>query len=275
MSRVIALLTDFGTDDHYVGVMKGVMHRICPEAVMIDITHEVKRQSVRSGAIVLANSYQFFAKGSVFLIVVDPGVGSSRKPVAARAGDYWFIAPDNGVLSYVLEEIGDYEMVELANAQYQLPNSSTFHGRDIFAPAAGYLARGDVELSAFGEPVTSPVWLPQPVLRRENQRIIGEVVHVDHFGNVLTSIGPTEWVDSDNLRILLPGDNVDLSAADASIEIADQRLEGIVRAYHEVGHGEILVHPDSSGYLEIAVNHGSAADMLGVEEGVQVTLYMQ
>lgn len=273
MSRIIALLTDFGTDDHYVGVMKGVMHRICSDALMIDITHEVKRQSVRSGAIVLANSYRFFEKGTVFLIVVDPGVGSSRKPVVARAGDYWFVAPDNGVLTYVLEEIGDYEMVELANEQYQLPNSSTFHGRDIFAPAAAYVARGDVELRAFGDPVTSPVWLQKPVLNQEGNRITGEVVHVDHFGNVLTSIGPAEWVDTDTLRISLPADDVVLPAGEAAVKIAGQTLEGIIRAYHEVGQGEILVHPDSSGYLEIAVNHGSAADMLGVEEGAQVTLH--
>src|SRR5688500_2938100 len=148
MSRLIALLTDFGTEDIYVGVMKGVMKSIAPDAEFIDITHAITPQSIQEGALALKNSYHYFPQGTIFLVIVDPGVGSTRRPIVVTAGGYTFVAPDNGVLSYMLVElitISDVQAFNLAHPSYRLQNiSNTFHGRDVFAPAAAHLASGKV-----------------------------------------------------------------------------------------------------------------------------------
>ncbi|PJF20688.1 MAG: hypothetical protein CUN56_14900, partial [Phototrophicales bacterium] len=145
MTKVVALLTDFGLEDIYVGVMKGVIASIAPDVQIVDITHSIRPQNVREGAFALMNSYHYFPPGTTFCVVVDPGVGSKRLPIAVKTADYQFIAPDNGVLSYTLSRIGaDYEIVTLENPAYQRDHvSHTFHGRDIFSPAAAYIARGD------------------------------------------------------------------------------------------------------------------------------------
>src|SRR5664279_4495717 len=162
MSRLIVLLTDFGTTDSYVGVMKGVMLGIAPDAQFVDLTHAIEPQNIRQAAFTLLNSYRFFPAGTIFLVVVDPGVGSERKPIAVCAGGsfaegYTFVAPDNGVLSYVLHELGDAQAVELDNPAYHLAGISyTFHGRDIFAPAVAHLAAG-IALDQLGSPLDQPV----------------------------------------------------------------------------------------------------------------------
>jgi S-adenosyl-L-methionine hydrolase (adenosine-forming) len=270
MAKLIALLTDFGTDDIYVGVMKGVMKTLTPDAEFIDITHAITPQSIQEGALALKNSYHYFPNGTVFLVVVDPGVGSSRRPVVVEAGGYRFVAPDNGILSYTLANMNDVRAYELSNPDYRLKQiSNTFHGRDIFAPAAAYAARGDIELHEFGAKIEQLQTLPQPRLEVKENHIFGEVVHIDHFGNVITSIAPLKWVDA---KTLMLNDTYRLSANDVTIQFGNITIQGISHAYHEVQTGALLVQIDSNGALEIAVNQGNAAKMLGIEIGNRVEL---
>lgn len=263
MGKLIALLTDFGTDDIYVGVMKGVMKRICSEVEFIDISHEVTRQSVQDGALMLRNSYQYFPKGTVFLVVIDPTVGSQRRPILVETDDYRFVAPDNGILTPILDEIGTWKAVELANPKYQLSDSSfTFHGRDIFAPGAAFAARADTELSEFGGFITDLVRLPQPKLQIQENTIIGEITHIDHFGNVITSIGRLKWIEENQIQLEIDAQAVKINAINASVTIEDLTLNTIKKAYYEVGVGDLLLQVDSNGFLEIAINQGNAAHRL-------------
>src|SRR5207249_7366756 len=185
---VIALLTDFGTRDHYAGTMKGVALGICPDATLVDISHEVPAHDVVGGALELAAAYRYLPAGTIFLVVVDPGVGSTRRGIAAEAGEYKFVAPDNGVLTVVLDEHPAKRVVELTERRYARPTvSRTFEGRARFAPAAAWLAKG-VELSALGRPAGSiqRLTLPQPTATSE--QLTGEVLRVDRFGNLITNI---------------------------------------------------------------------------------------
>src|SRR5215472_13007586 len=178
---VIALLTDFGLRDHYAGTMKGVALGICPEATLVDISHELPPHDVLAGALELAASYRYFPTGTVFLAVVDPGVGSSRRGIAADTGDYKWVAPDNGVLTLVLEETPPRKVVELTERRYARPSvSRTFEGRDRFAPAAAWLAKG-VELSALGRPASAVQRLEFPHSEITADSLTGEVLRVDRF----------------------------------------------------------------------------------------------
>src|SRR5213079_3477180 len=173
---VIALLTDFGTRDHYAGTMKGVALGICPDATLVDISHEVPPHDVVGGALELAAAYRYFPAGTIFLVVVDPGVGSTRRGIAAEAGEYKFVAPDNGVLTVVLDEHPAKRVVELTERRYARPTvSRTFEGRDRFAPAAAWLAKG-IELTALGRPVNDVVRLDLPVPEVDADGIRGVVV---------------------------------------------------------------------------------------------------
>src|SRR5438128_11685030 len=179
---VIAMLTDFGARDHYSGTMKGVALSICPDATLVDITHEVPAHDVLAGALELAAAYNYFPVGTIFLAVVDPGVGSTRRGIAAEAGDYKFVAPDNGVLTAVLDEHPPKRVVELTERRYARPTvSRTFEGRDRFAPAAAWLAKG-IDLAALGRPAGKihRVELPQPEI--DGDHIDGRVLRVDRFG---------------------------------------------------------------------------------------------
>src|SRR5438309_10785636 len=185
---VIALLTDFGTRDHYAGTMKGVALGICPDATLVDISHELPAHDVLAGALELAAAYRYFPAGTIFLVVVDPGVGSARRGIAAEAGDYKFVAPDNGVLTAVLDEHPPKRVVELTERKYARPTvSRTFEGRDRFAPAAAWLAKG-IELAALGRPAAGiqRLAIAQPIVQAD--RIDGEVLRVDRFGNLITNI---------------------------------------------------------------------------------------
>lgn len=275
MSPIVALLTDFGLQDNYVGVMKAVMSRIAPDVRFIDITHQIQPQQVRQAALTLLNSYRYFAPNTIFLVVVDPGVGGSRKCIAAEAGGYRFVAPDNGVLSFTLEELGGASMVELQNPAYRLPDvSHTFHGRDVFAPAAAHLAAG-VSLDELGPRVERIAQQMKPQLRIEAGQISGQVMHIDRFGNVITSIGALSWNEqglvlrprfsrAQTAPVILP--------AQASVLIKERIVTGIRRSYSEVSRGELVALVDSSGFLEIACNQGSAAALLGVGGGESVIL---
>lgn len=279
MTRTIALLTDFGTEDVYVGVMKGVMRAITPQADFIDITHAIQPQNVREGAFALLNSAPFFPPETVFLVVVDPGVGSRRRPLAVRAGAHHFVAPDNGILDYILAQHADALAVELTMEAFRRPEvSNTFHGRDVFAPAAAYLASG-VAVTELGPQIERLASLPEPQLILEAGQITGEVVHIDHFGNVITSIGGLRWVGEDRLllepRFGEARKTVRILAEDATVIAQGQELMGIAQAYHEVERGYLLAQVDSNGFLEIAVNQGHAAERLDIKVGDRVVLQFQ
>src|SRR5438067_5087064 len=185
---VIALLTDFGSRDHYAGTMKAVALGICPDATLVDISHEVPAHDVLAGALELAASYKYFPAGTVFLAVVDPGVGSTRRGIAADTGDYKFVAPDNGVLTLVFDEHPPKKVVELTERKYARPSvSRTFEGRDRFAPAAAWLAKG-IELSALGRPVQDYQTLTVPEAAAADRSLTGSVLRVDRFGNLVTNI---------------------------------------------------------------------------------------
>lgn len=275
MSKLLALLTDFGTTDSYVGVMKGVMKRITPNLEFIDITHAIRPQSVREGAWTLKHSYRYFPPQTVFLVVVDPGVGSKRRPVLVEAGNYKFIAPDNGVLSYALSELDIHRIIELNNPRYSLPDvSATFHGRDIFAPVAAHVAGGLVPSEDFGTPLTELFRLSIPPLHIQAHTITGEVTHIDHFGNIITNIGVLQWLGEDRM-ILQPenGEPVRITASEAHVRIHGRELRPLAHAYHEAARGEFLAQVDSNGYLEIAINQGNAAERLDAAIGDIVELH--
>jgi len=228
---LIALLTDFGTHDAYVGVMKGVMAGICPDAQFIDLTHAIEPQNVRQGAFVLMTAFSYFPKGTIFLVVVDPGVGGQRRALAARAGDYIFVAPDNGVLSYVLRRYPYAVVNDLTSAAHQLAQvSSTFHGRDVFAPAAAYLAAGE-SLDRLGGRVRDPQKLPQPTLTLQADRLTGEVLHIDHYGNIVTSLGALAW-EADDALVLKPAFGSArtpqrFNASAASCHVGSAQIDGV------------------------------------------------
>lgn len=274
MSPVIALLTDFGLTDIYVGVMKGVIQNICPQAQIIDVTHAIQPQNIRHGAFTLLNAYGYFPPGTIFVVVVDPGVGSDRRLIAAQAGGYTFVAPDNGVLSYTLAELGDVRAVELSNPAYRLPHvSATFHGRDIFAPAAAHLAAG-VELADLGTPLAQLSVFPAPDLVFEGDMIVGEVLHIDHFGNIVTSIGTLRWLAKDDLE-LTPRFGVQktpIKIDHAEVLLNERTFEGIVGIYAETAPGEWLAMVGSSGFLELAINQGNCASRLGTLIGDPVRM---
>lgn len=254
---VIALLTDFGTRDHYVAAMKGVVLDLCPEATLVDITHEIPPHDVETAALELSACYRYFPAGTIFLVVVDPGVGSARKGLAAEAGDYRFVAPDNGVLSLVFDDIKPRRTADLTTRRYARATvSRTFEGRDRFAPAAGWLARG-LEVSALGRPVSD--WqrlsLPHPVVNGD--RLSGQVVRVDRFGNLVTNIDRRLF---DQFRHERPVD----------IAIDGREVERLVATYAEAPEGAICALFGSSEHLELAVNGGSAAELLGFSRGTPV-----
>ncbi len=279
MQPLIALLTDFGTRDHYVGVMKGVMKTLCPNADFIDITHDIPPQDVQAAAFVLLNNYFFFPPGTVFLVVVDPGVGTARRPIAVRTSEYAFIAPDNGVLSWCLQEQNVQEAVEVKPSREitelagQL--STTFHGRDVFAPAAANLAAA-TPIEDLGASINDD-WaeLAMPAVRVDGQRIHGEVLYIDHFGNIVTNIGQLLWHAS-NMLLLRPRFNIDvpnlLIPAKSEVHIAGKTIHPLSKTYGTSAPGDWVALVGSSNFLEVAVNQGSAAQQLGVRAGDEVVL---
>jgi S-adenosylmethionine hydrolase len=253
MSRpVIALTTDFGQADGYVGIMKGVILGICPQAMLVDVCHEIRPQAMRQAAYVLESASPFFPLNTVHVVVVDPGVGTHRRPVAIRTDLATYVAPDNGVLSLILARGSACSAVHLTEPRYHLtPVSATFHGRDIFAPAAAHLACG-VDLREMGDEIKLSDLVAlhdlEPV-RQSGGSWLGEVIHVDRFGNLVTSFRGTQT----NLG--------------CSIQIAGERIRGLSRTYADVGSGDLVAYVGSSGYLEIAVREGSAATKLGADVG--------
>jgi S-adenosylmethionine hydrolase len=254
MSPVIALLTDFGTRDHYTGTMKGVILGICPEVTLVDVTHDVPPHDVLTGTLQLAAAFRYFPPATIFLVVVDPGVGSGRRGVAAEAGDYRFVAPDNGVLSSVFLEVTPRRVVELTERRYARPTvSRTFEGRDRFAPAAAWLAKG-IQLSALGRPVSDWHRLDIPVPAATEDLLSGIILLVDRFGNLVTNIDRRtfeRFTGRGAVQIVVGGTPV-------------PRLVG---TYADIGAGEICALFGSTDHLEIAAAASSAAERLGLGRG--------
>lgn len=259
MRPIIALLSDFGTRDHYAGTMKGVVLGICPDATLVDITHDVPPHDVLAGALQLAASYRYFPAGTVFLAVVDPGVGSGRRGLAVEAGDYRFVAPDNGVLTAALEDVPPKRVVELTERRYARPTvSRTFEGRDRFAPAAAWLARG-IQLSALGRPLSDYQRLDIPHAVAEGDRLSGTVLLVDAFGNLVTNL-ERRTVESFG------------KAGPVQILVAGQPVPRLVSTYNDIGAGEVCALFGSSDHLELAAHADSAASRLGVARGAPVEI---
>lgn len=252
VSEIITLCTDFGLRDGYVAAMKGVMLSIAPGVRLVDISHNVAPQSVREGAFVLYSAYRFFSPGTVHLVVVDPGVGSERRAVAVRVGEHLFVAPDNGILGYVLREENEVEAVSLTDPTYWRGEvSETFHGRDIFAPVAAHLAQG-VALGDMGEPLEKLVQLDLPVARRQDDgSIIGHVIHIDGFGNVVTDIPADMLQDRDRWQVMA----------------GKERIIGLSSTYASAAKGDLVALIGSHGFLEIAVREGSAARIAHLHVG--------
>lgn len=274
MSATIALLTDFGLEDIYVGVMKGTMQRICPTATLIDLSHHVPPQSVRGGALALLHSYGYMPAGTIFLVVVDPGVGSARHPIVVKTKEYTFIAPDNGVLSYALAEIGAYEAVKIQKREYFAQRvSPTFHGRDVFAPVAAHLAAGNVQWDGLGETLNELYHLRLPLLDVQPYAVRGEVTHIDHFGNVLTSIRNLHWTETGLLLKPMGSEGqMVVNPNTAELSIHNDTVYSIYHAYYEVPRGQIMMQVDSNNCLEISINQGDAAARLGVNVGDEIVL---
>ncbi len=284
-SPPIVLATDFGTSDAFVGVMKGVILTINPNAAIVDLTHEIGPQDLRQGAFILGANHSFFPPGTVHVAVVDPGVGTERKPILLETPTARFIAPDNGLLSEVVKEYleegftpaGDRTNVqlphmlkcwELSNPRFQRqPVSNTFHGRDIFAPAAAHLSLG-IPPAEFGHPLSEITYNPLDEPVRLGDSVVGEVIYIDHFGNLITNISASSAGEH------LPSQGL------AAVEIGPRRISGLSRTFHDTQVGE-TGQPDgmalvalfgSNGYLEVAVRDGSAADSLGLGVGERVQI---
>jgi S-adenosylmethionine hydrolase len=263
---VITLMTDFGIKDGTVGVMKGVIWGICPTAQISDLSHMIQPQNIQEANYHLARFAPYFPKGTIHVVVVDPGVGTKRRPMAAQIGDWFYAGPDNGIITGMLEraEIQGWscEFVELNRNQFWLKNvSHTFHGRDIFSPVAAHLANG-VSLHEVGTPIADPIRLrlPKPVKTESGWR--GEVIHIDHFGNITS-----------NIRIENLGDAMN-GKDKIIIRIKDKEIKGLVNTFGERSMGELVALMGSTGNLGISVVNGNAAAGLGVKVGDVVEAYI-
>ncbi len=257
-SGLITLLTDFGLQDHFVGVMKGVMAGIAPAARVVDITHEVQAYQVGQARFLLAQSWPYFPKGTVHVCVVDPGVGTARRPILVEAAGHLFVGPDNGVFTDLLGVPGARARV-ITQAKWFLKNvSQTFHGRDVFAPVAAHLARGGRAALA-GPLIEDALRLSSGAPQRIGRRFwVGEVAQVDRFGNLITNLAAAEF---------LP-----LAVKGLALKIGLTEVCKLVRSYGEASEGELVLIEGSSGNLEVALREGSAAGRLGVGLGSPVEL---
>lgn len=271
MSRLIALLTDYGYTDTYVAQVKAVLLSMCPACEILDLTHGVAPQNVRSGAYQLATATPYLPDGTIVIAVVDPGVGTTRRAIAVKAVRHMYLAPDNGLLSLALRDDPPVQAVSLDNPRYHLPDvSSTFHGRDIFAPCAAHLANG-VPIDRLGTPVeiASLVQLPDIEPEFAGDVIRCKPLHIDHFGNVVFNLRRTDRNARATLTLLLQPSGVVLGQECPSDALrTDRNVRAtplpLVRTFGEVAWGEPLAYWGSSGYLEVAINGGSAAEQLGI-----------
>jgi S-adenosylmethionine hydrolase len=245
---IITLTTDFGLSDPFVGIMKGVILSIVPNAQLVDISHDIHSYDILEAAFLIENSYRYFPEGTVHVLVVDPGVGSARRPIAAASHEQVFVAPDNGVLSTVLTN----EVYHITNHSLFLNSvSQTFHGRDIFAPVAAHLAQG-MPIQSVGPRIRDFIKksLPQP--RPQGDKLVGSVLRIDKFGNIITNLRRTHLQH------------------DFTIRVAALPITRFCANFSEAEPGEFFAFEGSTGYIEIALNQGSAADRLKVQRGAEI-----
>lgn len=263
--RVITLLSDFGTDDHSVAVMKGVILGVNPEVHIVDITHAISLYNIASGAEILAAAYHYFPKGTIHVAVVDPGVGGERRGILVATENYFFVGPDNGIFSHVYDDPAFLWVRDLRAVEFFLEKvSSTFHGRDVFSPVAGYLSAGE-NPEDFGPVIVNPVKLEIPRSHvRPGGNIEGEVVHVDHFGNLITNIDTGVFWNGESLV------GEEEGTLTPVIEIAGVTIRGLSEYYQAMDKGQCGAHFNSWSRLEIFLPEGRAADELGASRGAPV-----
>ena len=260
---VIALLTDFGWDDHYVASLKGVILSINPNAVIADISHSVRPQNVRDGAFLLREVYPHFPEGTIFVAVVDPGVGSSRRALCVQTSRGFLIGPDNGLLSLALRHENKFEAREIVNERYFLkPVSATFHGRDIFAPVAAHLSKRNIFVS-LGPRLKTIQQIPFPAAKKTRNGIVGEIVYLDRFGNAMTNISKEIF-----------GSRVSALSRRVQIHVKSLCLYGICEYFGEGKVNELMAVWNSSGLLELAVPNGSAEEQfrLSITDSVRLEI---
>lgn len=256
---IITVLSDFGSRDAYVAAMKGVILGINPEARLVDLTHEIPPHDIMAAAFVLAEAAPFFPERTIHLAVVDPGVGSARRGLAAQARGQYCIGPDNGLFHFLFRDAPDLAIVSLENPAYFLAEvAATFHGRDIFAPVAAHLSRG-LALEKLGPAITDPVLLPvsEPVFGGD--LVEGQIVYVDRFGNLVSNIiwdKMAKWLDAGELRL----------------EVGRLSLNRLSRTYADAAPGEALALKGSHGYLEIACRQANAASLLKEGKGTLIKI---
>jgi len=258
---LVTFTSDFGHDDWFVGVVHGVIHAVCPEARVVDLTHDIPPGHVARAAFVLEAAAPDFPPGAVHLAVVDPGVGTDRRPLALRAREQFFVGPDNGLLEWGLSDPAADVHAVTERRFLREPVSRTFHARDVFAPVAAHLARGE-KLGAFGARLADPIRLDRPRPRRIDGRLVGRVAFVDHFGNAITDLSEQDLSDAFPL----------VPEAGLKVLVAGRRLGGLARAYGDAKVGSLLAIIGSSGRLEIAQVGGDAAERLGLGEGDEVAV---
>lgn len=248
---LVTLLTDFGLRDHFVGAMKGVMLSVNPDLELVDISHLILPQDIFGAAFTLGQAWSLFPPYTVHLAVVDPGVGTARKAMVAAAGGHYFVAPDNGILTCVMESYPDFAAYEItADHYFRKPVSDTFHGRDIFAPVAAWITKG-IALDQFGPALPNPVRLKIPAAKKVREGLIqGAILSVDQFGNLITNLKPSDVPPSS--RIILAG---------------QREITSFHKTYAEGKPTEIFVVTGSTGYLEITLRDGSAAALLDLKPG--------
>ena len=259
-NKITTLTTDFGLKDPYVAEMKGTILSICPNTTIVDVTHEIAKFNTRMGAYVLASAAQYFPKNSVHVVVVDPGVGTNRRPIVIKTTQGFFVGPDNGILVLAAEKQGMICIHELSNPQFMLPKiSNTFHGRDIFAPAAAHLLNG-VKPAELGPKISEAVKYGFAKVTLRNGVLVGEVLHVDGFGNIITNINEKEAAQN-NLK------------GEISVELSGHQLKlKLSKSYGETEHEEPLALIGSHGFLEISLNQNSAAEKFKSKLGDRVTI---
>jgi S-adenosylmethionine hydrolase len=257
---IITLTTDYGTSDHLVGAMKGVILKINPEAHIVDICHNVLPFDVLDGALTIGQAYRFYPPRTVHIVVVDPGVGTARRPILVTGDQHYFVAPDNGVLSVVYEKEERLSVRRVSATHYfQNPVSNTFHGRDIFAPVAAWLTK-NWQTPSFGEEITDYVRFTLPKPRIADNTVKGVVMRVDTFGNLVTNLTP-----EDVPQLLAGGKSFKIS-------VGGKEVSKFHQAYGQGEQGEVFALLGSSGFLEISMNRGNAARTLGAQRGSPVTL---
>ncbi|MFU8812172.1 MAG: SAM hydrolase/SAM-dependent halogenase family protein [Balneolaceae bacterium] len=261
MPPILTLTTDFGQQDHYVSAMKAVALNIAPDIRLVDISHEIPPQDIMAAAWVLRNVAMLFPEGTVHLVVVDPGVGTKRRPVAIEMNNRFFVGPDNGVFSLLTDQYS-YNAVELTNSDlWRDDPSATFHGRDLFAPVAAHLAAG-TGFESLGEPIVQLETYRWAVPIADKDGIQGWIMHIDRYGNLISNIPAS----------LLPDNS---SYSGLKIYVGNTIINHLVRTFGDVPDGEAAAYIGSSGMLEVAINKGNARELLGVEKGAQISIVLQ